>query len=242
MFKAAFDDPAHAAGLLRAALPPSVSTAIRWQTLEREPGSFIDDDLADRHTDLLFAAQIDGGTALLYLLLEHQSTNHPSMPLRMFVYMARILERARRERPHAPLPVIVPIVISHAPEGWSSPRSLHAMFEPDPRSVAGLAELVPGFSLVIEDLSSLTNDEIRDRAFEAFQQLTIWLLRDGRTHARLLANIDEWVVTLERVAFHPSGVGALSQILRYIAVVTDDLHVAGGGGTPDRAWRRGSAS
>ncbi len=225
LFRAAFEQPEHAAGLLRGALPATVADALAWDTLTREVGSFIDDDLADRHSDLLFSARMQGGTALLYLLLEHQSANDPDMPLRILVYMVRVLERARRERPGEKLPVVIPIVVSHAPGGWTAPRSLHALFEPDPRHVPGLAELVPGFTMVVEDLALFSNDDIKHRALDVFPQLAMWLLRDGREAGRLLDSLDEWLEAFGRAAHEPTGLGALVQLLRYIAIVTDDLHL-----------------
>ena len=81
LFRSAFEHPDDAAGEVRHVLPPGVVEAIDWSTLRLEPGSFIDPELADRHSDLLFSAWIADAPALIYLLLEHQSTPDPRMPL-----------------------------------------------------------------------------------------------------------------------------------------------------------------
>jgi hypothetical protein len=62
-------------------------------------------------------------------------------------------------------------LVTHAPGGWTAPRSFHDMFEPDPCTIPGLAELVPSFSLLIEDLAHLTNDDIKARALAVFPSL-----------------------------------------------------------------------
>lgn len=224
LFKAAFEKPEHAAGMFRSLLPAPVVEAIAWETIARESGSFIDPELADRQSDLLFSVEIRGGRALLYLLLEHQSTNDPDMLLRMLTYSARVLERFRKEHPQGPLPVIVPAVVSHAPGGWTAPRSFHEMFEPNPSTIPGLAELVPSFSLLVEDLAHLGNDDIKARALAVFPSLALWALRDARDAGRLLANIGQWGATFAEAARTPHGVAALAQLVRYIALVTDDLH------------------
>ncbi|MGW5441490.1 Rpn family recombination-promoting nuclease/putative transposase [Nocardia asteroides] len=41
---------------------------------ELQSGSFIDDDLNSRYSDLLYRTRLDGHTAFIYLLIEHQST------------------------------------------------------------------------------------------------------------------------------------------------------------------------
>ncbi|HVH97160.1 MAG TPA: Rpn family recombination-promoting nuclease/putative transposase, partial [Enhygromyxa sp.] len=90
LFKAAFEQAEHAAALLRESLTPSVSAAIAWHTIAPLPGTYIDPALADHHSDLLFSVQLDGKEALVYVLLEHQSTKHAYMPLRMLHYSALV--------------------------------------------------------------------------------------------------------------------------------------------------------
>src|SRR4051812_23801082 len=96
-FKAIFSDPQHAAGALRTALPAALAARIDWATLALEPGSFVDELLQDRHTDLLFSANLGGRRALLYLLYEHQSKPHPLMPFRLLVYTVKITESWLKE-------------------------------------------------------------------------------------------------------------------------------------------------
>jgi hypothetical protein len=97
--------------LFRCSVPESLS--IDYGTLELESGSFIDPELADSHSDLLFSARLHGDPVLLYLLLEHRSTNDRAMPLRAYQYLARIWKRHFQEN-GLPLPLIIPLVVSHA--------------------------------------------------------------------------------------------------------------------------------
>lgn len=119
LFKATFGVHAYAIALFRAVLPPAVFDALEWADLRVENASFVDPALADRHGDLLFSLpRRDGsGHVLLYVLVEHQSQPDPHMPLRLLGYLVQIWQRARREAPDVPLPLIVPLVISHAPAG-----------------------------------------------------------------------------------------------------------------------------
>src|SRR5690606_21587079 len=125
----------------------------------------------------------------------------------------------------SPLPVIVPALVSHAPGGWTAPQTFHQMFEPNPASIPGLAELVPSFSLLVEDLAHLSNDDIKARALDAFPRLALWALRDARDAARLLDNLGHWGAAFAEAAQTPHGVAALAQLMRYIALVSDDLHL-----------------
>jgi predicted transposase YdaD len=42
------------------------------ESLRLMPGSFVDDELRSRHTDLLFSVTFRGRPALIYVLFEHQ--------------------------------------------------------------------------------------------------------------------------------------------------------------------------
>jgi len=197
--------------------------AVDWASLRRESGTFVDPELALRHSDLLFAANMTGGQALLYLRLEHPSSSDKDMPLRMLVYLARILERHRKEQPATPLPIILPVVISHAPGGWTGGRSLHELFQPDPTSIPGLAALVPDVSLLVEDLQHWNDDELRERAAGTYPALALWALRDARDPVRFLDGLVRWAAALEATLAAPSGSEALAHLFRYVALVTDDV-------------------
>jgi hypothetical protein len=222
IFKAAFENPAHAAGLLRSVLPDSLVRAIDWDTLALEPGSFIDPALVKSHTDLLFSVQMGGQKVLLYVLLEHQSRVDGRMTYRVLRYITRIWDRYL-EQVGEPLPLIIAVVISHAPGGWTAPVRLHDLISPEPASIDGVEKLVPGFEICVEDLSHLTNEQLRDRALAAFPKLVLWALRDARDAARLDRNLGFWIATFAEALMAPSGIEAVSQLFRYLAFICEGL-------------------
>jgi hypothetical protein len=115
-------------------------------------------------------------------------------------------------------------LVTHAPAGWSAPRRFHELLAPHPASIQGLAELVPEFTIVIDDLSRATNEQLRGRTLAAFPALALWLLRDARTVGDVLANLDDWAGTFIEVASAPSGIEALVKLLRYIDLVMPEQH------------------
>ena len=222
LFKRAFKSPTDAASLLRQLMPLELRDAIVWSSLKIETGSFVDALLADRHNDLLFTARLrTGARDILYLLLEHQSTRDPGMPLRILSYDSRLWDHFRDERPRALLPPITATVVSHVPGGWSVSPDFAVMFKHRVLATIGLAPLVPQFSLIIEDLTRRTNEEIQAWSMGAFQKLALWLLRDARKPSRLLAQfaawIDEWN-EVEQDLLRPDAFGTL---IRYVFHVVD---------------------
>jgi hypothetical protein len=194
LFKSAFDDPADAAALLHDLMPPAVGAAVAWEALDSERGSFVDAMLADHHSDLLFSARLrTGAPELVYFLLEHQSTSDPTMPRRMLSYQNRIWDRFVKERPGARIPPVIAVLVSHVPDGWTDARAFEEVFDPDVMAISGMAALVPRFSMIVEDLTQLSNSELAARALGAFQKLALWLLRDARDPVCLLDSFDFWI-------------------------------------------------
>lgn len=128
-----FSRPEAAAIQLRQALPPSLSSRIDWDSLVRRSDTLIDPQLGARYSDLLYEAKLgdDAQPALLYVLIEHQSTPDRFMAWRLLRYMVRIWERFIREHHGSVerLPLIVPVVLSQAATGWNKPRCLSALLD-----------------------------------------------------------------------------------------------------------------
>ncbi|HLT37760.1 MAG TPA: Rpn family recombination-promoting nuclease/putative transposase, partial [Enhygromyxa sp.] len=223
LFKAAFEQPEHAGGLFRSILPADLSALIAWDTLTPEPGSFVDPELADSHSDMLFSAKLGDERALLYLLLEHQSTKDRWMPLRMLSSQVAIWKRCIKTDSDAPLPLIIPAIISHAPGGWTAPVRFEDLFVPHPSSLPSLVHLIPHFSLLLEDLTHVSDADLKSRTLAAFPKLALWLLRDGRNGDAVLENLAEWAFAFHEALRTPSGMEAVGQLFRYIQLVCREL-------------------
>jgi predicted transposase/invertase (TIGR01784 family) len=224
LFKAAFDAPADAAALLRALLPAAVREAVAWDTLGHERGSFVDKRLADQHSDLLFSARLrTGKPALVYFLLEHQSTRDPAMPQRMLSYQSRIWDRLVRQRPKAQLAPVVAVLVSHVPGGWTAARAFEELFDPAVMAISGLAALVPRCSMIVEDLMQLTNNDLAARPLAAFPKLTLWLLRDARDSVGLLDSFDAWIPAMLELDRTRSGRDSFAALITYMFQVIDPM-------------------
>ena len=67
LFKLAFTQPSDAAALVRPLLPPSLAHAIDWSSLRLTSGSFLDEALRGRFSDLLFEVRIADTHALIHI-------------------------------------------------------------------------------------------------------------------------------------------------------------------------------
>lgn len=56
LIKANLSDPQEMQGMLKAILPAKIIEQIHWPSLRAEPTTFIDPELRDHYTDLLFSS------------------------------------------------------------------------------------------------------------------------------------------------------------------------------------------
>src|SRR5688572_2952713 len=193
LFRATFSQIEHAASILRLLLPPALVARIDWKTLALCPGSFIDEVLTERFTDLLFSVKLGGRTALAYLVFEHQSGTEPLMGLRMLRYAVKIWDAWLKENPHAKLiPVILPVVLHHSTEGWTAAVAFEALLDVDDELLAVIAPYVPRFQFILDDISAASDEELRGRAMTALGRLVLWCFRHSRTPEEFVHRIGGW--------------------------------------------------
>ena len=227
LFKSVFQQPENAAAELQHVLPAEHVSAIDWSTLTLEPGSYVDEALADQHSDLLFSAtaHASGERVLVYLLFEHQSTADPKMALRLLSYMVSIWKRFSTDdkTKASPLPLIVPAVLSQVVGGWKAATRFSGLFSPN---LEELAEAVlPDFSYAVDDLHGTGDADLKARALAQQVRLALWLMRDARDGALLLQRLVDWLSELEELAQVPGGARALAPLLAYVVRVSSDLQL-----------------
>lgn len=225
LFKWTFSQVAHARAELRAILPEALAARIDFDTLDVCPGEFVDAELAASYSDLLYQVRIAERPGFLYILFEHQSSADEVMPLRLLGYLVRVLELQVRKRRHhgeavLPLPIVLPVVLHHSVQGWARAAAFESLFDSGLMAEEEIARLVPRFEFVLDDISHLSDEELKRRALDQVTSLTLWAMRDARTPNRLIVTVHNWIRTMQELQFAPSGVSALQVIFRYISLVT----------------------
>ena len=224
LVKHAFSDVENARGVLATALPAAIAARIDLSSLHLEPGSFVDENLQDRCSDLLYSARISGREALIYFLWEHKSDPEPLTPLQVMRYMVRIWDQHLGSLPKKKrgevrkLPVIVPIVLHHGSDGWTAAVRFEEMLDADEEMLAALGEHVPRLRLVIDDLGKQSDDQLYTRAATSFARLVLWALKNAREAGWLGGELGPWKELIATVLAERDGTRALSALFRYIVL------------------------
>jgi predicted transposase YdaD len=221
LFKKTFSKPEHATQLLRHLLPKALVDRINFTTLQLCPGSFVDEALVDRHTDLLFSVTIAGREARIYVLCEHASSVDPLLGFRLLAYMVRIWEAFLSEHPEAKrLPAIVPLVVHHSETGWTAATEFEDLLDLDAEGLLTVAEYIPRFRFLLDDLSAVSDESIRSRAMSAVARLVLFCLKHARASDTLGKRLKLFADVIREVRRTRSGREALRVVWEYIFQVS----------------------
>jgi predicted transposase/invertase (TIGR01784 family) len=168
-FKQLLGDPGTAGTFLREHLPADVAALLGPELPEPLPGSFVGEQLAQHHSDLLFRVRLKTGEdAFAYVLLEHKSSPDLGAPLQLLRYIVRILVECYDENnKRLPLAPVIPLLAHHGPEGWTVSREFVDLFGAVPES---LRPYLVSFRHALVDFAS-----IDDAALSAHLRLRAFL-------------------------------------------------------------------
>ena len=167
-FKHVLSDPQLAGTFLREHLPRDVVDLLGPELPEPVSGSFVDEELRQHHSDLLFRVQLKAGrSAFAYLLMEHKSSPDQAARLQLLRYVVRILsDWYDQNQRQLPLPPILPLLAYQGPRGWTFSCEFMDLFGAVPEP---LRAYLPAFRHAMIDLTQIDDDdlseELRLRAF-----------------------------------------------------------------------------
>ncbi len=126
--------------------------SLDFSTLRRVPDTLVSETLKRRHADMIWQVNYRDGGGLLYVIvhIEFQSTNDPSMALRMLTYASLIYESvwgARREQGAGEerLPMVLPTVLYTGEAAWTAPLEVGELI------ADGIEACRPSFRYVLID-------------------------------------------------------------------------------------------
>ena len=158
-FKEVFSRPEIAADFLANYLPGSVTGVLDLTNPELVKGSFVDAELRQHFSDLLYRVRLRAGPeAFVYLLFEHKSAPDDRVAFQLLRYLLRIWEPIAR-RHMAKLPPIFPLVLYHGRSKWTIARNFGATIDWD--RAEPLKRYVPEFEYYVCDLTEYEADEIQ---------------------------------------------------------------------------------
>ena len=157
---------------------------LRWTTLIRQDGTFIDEELRESQTDLLYRIERTetGQPMSVYVLLEHQSSPDRLMPFRLLKYCCRIWDDDLKSQPERhELRPIVPVVFYQETRSWTYSTEFADLFPEAARSWPWL----PHFTHVLLDQTALAPEAVVGNVKARIAQLLMMAAFGHRTQEAL---------------------------------------------------------
>lgn len=145
-------------------LPEKISSIIDIATLTPVKDSYINENLAEGFSDLLFKARMDGLEGYFYFLFEHKSYDSNYLVIKLLDYMVSIWQSKIKKENAKELPVIFPLVIYHNAARFKSKTALGDMIAGYSRFTVEIRKLIPDYQFLLFDLSEYDNDELKGLA------------------------------------------------------------------------------
>jgi hypothetical protein len=166
-FKQVLSDSKLADTFLREHLPADVVGLLGPEPPEPVRGTFVDEQLRQHHSDLLFRVRLKTGSdAFAYVLLEHKSSSDPGARLQLLRYVVRILTHWYEQNEKLPLPPVLPLLAHQGPGAWKPSCEFADLFGIVP---AQLSPYLPSFRHGLVDLARMEDTalstEVRLRTF-----------------------------------------------------------------------------
>ena len=210
-FKVVFGRVDVAAEFLQGYLPVAVAAMLDWSTLRAEKDTFLDPQLMQHPTDLLYAVNLREGesTAYVHLLFEHKSYVESRINLDLLRYRVRIWEQWLKDGNTGRLPVILPVVFYHGAARWSAKRQ----FAETVAEAPGLQRYVPTCEYHLVDLCLYRDEELRGAVRLQVALLTLkYIFRD-----ELGERLPGILALLRELEGGSSGLDFIRSLLRYLA-------------------------
>ncbi len=167
-------------------LPAELRALCDLSTLKLESGSFVEDDLRQYFSDVLYSLKTTAGDGYVHVLIEHQSSPDRHMAFRLLRYAVAAMQR-HLEAGHKKLPLVIPVLFytgKRSPYPYST-RWLDEFDDP------AVAEKLYGGSFPLTDITVIPDDDIMNH-----RSMAALTLLQKHIHQRDVATLTDRLATL----------------------------------------------
>lgn len=223
MFKEVFSQKRIAKDFIENNIPREALDIIDMDTLELQKDTFINDELKESFSDLIYRVNINSTESYICFLLEHKSYKDKMAIFQIHKYILESWMQIVQKQNKKDLPIILPMLIYHGKDKWDLKTDLRYMISGFYELPEYFKERVPVFKYDLYNIGKYEADD-----FERFESLTSMMLKafkyafekDPKVMIRsFLLSVDEVKdeETSETLAYY------VQLYLRYIEQINPDI-------------------
>lgn len=185
-FRQFLSQPDIARDFMELHLPAELRAICDLSTLKLESGSFVEDDLRQYFSDILYSLKTSNGDGYIHVLVEHQSTPDRHMAFKLMRYAVAAMHR-HLEAGYKQLPLVIPVLFytgKRSPYPYST-RWLDEFEDPS------LAENLYGSTFPLVDVTVIPDEEIMGH-----RSMAALTLLQKHIHQRDIATLTDRLATL----------------------------------------------
>ena len=223
LFRAVWSNPENAAGFLKHYLPENVLQVLDLSSLETAKDSFIEKELKDYYSDILYKVMLAGKPdhvrGYIYVLFEHKSYFDKNVHLQLLQYMIKIWQQfiKKQGKKKEALPIIIPILICHGQQSWSKDTAWFSSQMAGP--VKELSDYIPDFKFDLHDLNHLTDDQIKG----TIMARVVMLLFKYAFEPDFLEKLPGILSLMNNLVEKKTGLEYFETVLRYLFGILDNV-------------------
>jgi predicted transposase/invertase (TIGR01784 family) len=219
IFKETFGDLDVTTDFIQNYLPKEILDIIDVTSLEPLKDSFIQRDLRDAYSDLLFQVNVGDEAGYLYFLFEHKSYQSADIAFQLLGYMLQIWNQQLEKENAKELPIILPLVIYHGEKKWKSVKTINDWISGYQSFPAKIQRSVPNFEFTLFDFSIDSEETIKGEVkLRAYLELSRHIfVQDMAKLIDVVKRIEKWLSVDDLTYFRT--------VILYLLSARDDVPV-----------------
>ena len=198
--------------LMKLVLPKEIDEILDHETLENEDTEFVDENMKEYYTDLMFSVESKNKTKLkIYLLLEHKSYPDKNINFQLLSYLSRIYSKMENPTP------VIPVIFYHGEKQWRVSVDFIDEFNLSDKEKSLFFKYIPNFATEIIDLQQIDVKKI-------ISSLTLKAIFYTFKYIKEFENLEkfkELVLLSEDLFYEESGMKIVQKLIMYIYNVND---------------------
>ena len=234
-FKATFGKVDFSADFLSNYLPKDLLSMIDMSTLEPKKDTYLDKELKEQFSDLLFQVEINNKEGYIYLLFEHKSYRDKLVIFQVLRYMLEIweskIESDKKKRQESDevaiegnveISIILPVVIYHDKGKWTVKRTLGELIPNYGKLSDDIKRYIPNFEYLLFDLSEWNKDAVKLQSENMISLKALSRTRHA-TKKEAIEILVEAIQLINQVEEKDSITYYVSECIRYMLSIRDDI-------------------
>lgn len=215
-FKETFSIRENVIDFLKGTFPPEIFKKLDLSTLTRDNNSYIDEELKEHFSDIVYTCSCKDTELRISLLFEHKSYSGTCPHLQLLKYLLKIWE-ANMKQTERLIPVI-PVILYHGKEPWKVRRFSDYFGGTDEI----FCRFVPEFEYLLTDLSKYSNEEIKQEIFQKVSlEIALLIMRNILNEKELEKNLKDFLEIGRQYFEEEEGLKFLESVIRYLYSSTE---------------------